>query len=453
MIPNMSELLVLQSKYDAKQKAKDNWREARLDALEYYKGRTLPYTQEFFDISLFEKVPAANINVTKRIIDRISLVYMKPPKRVYTNEEIPQLFHHKDFKLQRAERFTNLLGSLLVKPCYRENDKGEGHIEYDIITDFEPIFGDDPLRPIAFTYPIASKDSVLDDTPELYVYWDKDNTFTYDSNGTKYTDEMNPDMINPYGRLPFVECFRDGKPESSYLDTDASSDLIQTNTMINIAETNKAANIMFQSFGYIYINGSQVELDSLEVGADKISFLGADGTMNLVSPPDTVGTITNAVTTSYKMLAQNYHIDISFVEGTTAQSGVALKLRNQELQDNRVSDVIRWKEAEKELFELEKLILAVDFNRDAGELDQVDFSETEEVLSEKEQRERWTWELQTGLIDRADILMQQDPDKFQDRDAAEDYLFERSGADLAEEDEAEEPQENTLLAQLTRPVE
>ena len=35
MIPNMSELLVLQSKYDAKQKAKDNWREARLDALEY----------------------------------------------------------------------------------------------------------------------------------------------------------------------------------------------------------------------------------------------------------------------------------------------------------------------------------------------------------------------------------------------------------------------------------
>ena len=105
------------------------------------------------------------------------------------------------------------------------------------------------------------------------------------------------------------------------------------------------------------------------------------------------------------------------------------------------------------MFELEKLILAVDFNRDAGELDQVDFSETEEVLSEKEQRERWTWELQTGLIDRADILMQQDPDKFQDRDAAEDYLFERSGADLAEEDEAEEPQENTLLAQLTRPVE
>jgi hypothetical protein len=59
--------------------------------------------------------------------------------------------------------------------------------------------------------------------------------------------------------------------------------------------------------------------------------------------------------------------------------------------------------------------------------------------------------LSNGLIDKADILMQKDPDRFPDRDAAEDYLFERSGADLAEDDEEVE-EENTLLAQLTRPV-
>ena len=264
---------------------------------------------------------------------------------------------------------------------------------------------------------------------------------------------MNPDMINPYGRLPFIECFRDGKPESSYLDTDASSDLIQTNTLINVAETNKNANIMFQSFGYIYVNGSMIEKNDLEVGPDKISFLGQDGTMNLVSPPNTVESITSAVTTAYKMLAQNYHIDTNFVEGTTAQSGVALKLRNQELQDDRVSDVVKWQGLEKEIFEMEKLLMAVDMGQDAGELEQVDFQETTEVLSEKEQRERWTWELSTGLIDRADILMQQDPDRFPDRDSAEDYLFERSGADIAEEDEKpEQTPQNTLLEQLTKPV-
>lgn len=451
MIPNISELLVLQAKYTAEQKRKDRWKAARLDALEFYKGRSIPYTMDYFDYSLFEKVPAANINVTKRIIDRISLVYMKPPRRIYTKEDTPLLLHHKDFKMQRAERMTNLLDGILIKPCVRFNDKNEQQIEYDIIHDYEPIFDEDPLKPIAFTYPIATKDSVMDDTPMLHVYWDKDNTFTYDENGRIYTDEDNPDMINPYGVLPFVECWREGRPESSYMDTDASSDLIQTNTMINVAETNKNANIMFQSFGYIYVNGSQIEKDSMEVGADKISFLGIDGTMNIVTPPNTVDSITSSITTAYKMLAQNYHIDISFVEGTTAQSGVALKLRNQELQDERISDVIKWREVEKEIFELEKLMIAVDMGRDAGELEMVDFEETTEILSDKEQREKWEWELSKGLIDQADILMQKDPDRFPDRETAEDYLFERSAADLADDDEEVE-EENTLLSQLTRPV-
>ena len=451
MIPNISELLVLQAKYTAEQKRKDRWKAARLDALEFYKGRSIPYTMDYFDYSLFEKVPAANINVTKRIIDRISLVYMKPPRRIYTKEDTPLLLHHKDFKMQRAERMTNLLDGILIKPCVRFNDKNEQQIEYDIIHDYEPIFDEDPLKPIAFTYPIATKDSVMDDTPMLHVYWDKDNTFTYDENGRIYTDEDNPDMINPYGVLPFVECWREGRPESSYMDTDASSDLIQTNTMINVAETNKNANIMFQSFGYIYVNGSQIEKDSMEVGADKISFLGIDGTMNIVTPPNTVDSITSSITTAYKMLAQNYHIDISFVEGTTAQSGVALKLRNQELQDERISDVIKWREVEKEIFELEKLMIAVDMGRDAGELEMIDFEETTEILSDKEQRDKWEWELSKGLIDQADILMQKDPDRFPDRETAEDYLFERSAADLADDDEEVE-EENTLLSQLTRPV-
>ena len=447
MIRNAAELLVLNAKYDASQKRKNAWKRSRLDALEFYKGRNLPYTMDYFDKSLFDKVPAANVNVTKRIIDRISLVYMKPPKRVYSKEDTPMLFHHKDFKLQRAERMCNLLDAVLIKPCMRFNDKNEMQIEYDIIFDYEPIFGDDPLKPEAITYPIATKDTVMDDTPELWVYWDKDNTYTYDGNGKIYTDEMNPEMINPYGRLPFVECWRDGKPESSYLDTDASGDLIQTNTLINVAETNKNANIMFQSFGYIYVNGSQIEKDELDIGPDKISFLGVDGTMNLVSPPDTVGTITNAVTTSYKMLAQNYHIDINFVEGAVAQSGVALKLRNQELQDERVSDVIRWKEVEKQLFELEALMIAVDMGKDAGELEQIDFQETMEVLSDDEQRAKWDWELSKGLIDEADILMQQDPDRFEDREAANEYLQERGKAV-----EAEESPEGSLLQQLVKPV-
>ena len=79
MIPDVGELLVRQSRYDAQQNEKNQWRKARLIARDFYNGQTSGYTEEYFSTSLINKVPIANVNITKRIIDRISLVYMKPP--------------------------------------------------------------------------------------------------------------------------------------------------------------------------------------------------------------------------------------------------------------------------------------------------------------------------------------------------------------------------------------
>ena len=443
MIPNIGALLVQQSKYDAQQNAKNQWRKRRLCARDFYNGHTESYTNKYFSKKLLSKIPVANVNITKRIIDRISLVYMKPPKREYSNENFPVLLHEKDFKMQRAERMTNLLEHILMKPTWRN-----GVLDYDIIMDFEAMFGEDPLRPIGYTYPLSIKASVLDDTPELTAYWDNENTFVFDNNGKIQDDPDNPEHINPYGVLPFVECFRNGRPEYSYIDTSPAMDCIATNLEVNVSETNSNANTMFQSFGYMYVNGSQVEKDTLEVGQDKISFLGIDGTMNIVSPPNTVDALASSIEHSYKLLAQNYHLNISFVEGTTAQSGVALKLRNTELQDSRISDIIRWKGVEQKIFELESIILGVEAGINGGELLKVDYEEQEEILSAEERRAKWDWELSHGIIDVADVLMQKDADRFPDRETAQAYLDER----VAETKVEETTPNGSLLEALTKPV-
>ena len=450
MIPSMAELSVLYSKWDVRQQRKNHWKKSRYEALDYYKGITHEYVSKYFSESTLSKVPIGNVNITKRVIDRISLVYMTPPVRTYSNELTPDYFMEKDLKLQRLERMTNLLDGVLIKPTYRIKEDGSGCIEYDIIMDYEPLFDDDPLKPYAIVYPIAQKASVLDSTPEQFVYWDRENTFVFDNNGKQYTSDDNPDMVNPYGVLPFIECFRDGKPETDYLDTNASRDLIQSNLAINVAETNKNANIMFQSFGYLFVNGSGIDKDTMQIGQDKISFLGVDGSISIVSPPNAVPALDESIQSSYKMLAQNYHLPISFVEGTTAASGVALKMRNLELTDNRKSDVIRWRDIEYKLFDLERLIIAVEQGKDAGDLEDVDFSESIEVLNDKEQREKWDWELSHGLIDKADILMQQNPDL--NREEALDILFEKQDTEMEAEEEPEAP-ESALLQALQRPVE
>ena len=441
MIPNISELTVLLSRWDSNQQRKNKWKSTRYEALDYYNGRTRSYIDDYFSTSMLKKVVPGNINITKRVIDRVSLVYMVPPKRLYTNEDIPDFFVDKDQKLQRLERMTNLLDSVLVKTCWRE-----GKIEYDIIMDYEPMFfGEDSLKPDAIVYPIRLKASVLDTTPEQYAYWDNANHFIFDRNGKQYTQDDNPDMINPYGVMPFVECYRDGRPEMHYLDTDASTDLINTNLAINVAETNKNANVMFQSFGYMFVNGAGIDMDTMEIGQDKVNYLGVDGTISIVAPPNSVPALDESIKSTYKMLSQNYHLPTSFVEGTTAESGVALRLRNQELQDDRKSDVTKWRDVEHKLFDLERLLIAVEEGKDAGDLEDVDFEESTEILSNQEQREKWDWELSKGIIDEADIMVQMNPDLT--REEAQEYLDERKKVVEAPESGS------SLLEALAKPVE
>ena len=176
MIPSTAQLQVELSKVNWQDQEKKRWMKSRDMAYDFYKGRTESYTKAYFSDSLNKQIPCPNINMTKRVIDRISLVYMKAPLREYSNETTPDYYYEKDFKMQRAEKLCNLLECILLKPTWR-NDR----IEYDIIRDWEPLFyDDDPLNPSAITYPLSVRSSVMDTTAELWAYWDIDNHFIYE---------------------------------------------------------------------------------------------------------------------------------------------------------------------------------------------------------------------------------------------------------------------------------
>ena len=55
------------------------------------------------------------------------------------------------------------------------------------------------------------------------------------------------------------------------------------------------------------------------------------------------------------------------------------------------------------------------------------------------------------MIDVADILMQKDPDKFPDRETAQDYLFDRTD-EAVEEPQEQETEASTLLQALATPT-
>ena len=73
MIPNIGRMLQKQSMYYAQQNYKNQWRRARMRARDYYDGNTEGYTEEFFSDSLLSKIPMANVNITKRILQSWTL--------------------------------------------------------------------------------------------------------------------------------------------------------------------------------------------------------------------------------------------------------------------------------------------------------------------------------------------------------------------------------------------
>ena len=305
-----------------------------------------------------------------------------------------------------------------------------GGFDYQVITDFEPEFvASDPFTPVAISYPISTISSVRDTTPETWRRWDKHGWTDY-TQGEQTQQTVDGDDLD-YGVLPFVFCFRDGVPETEFLDVPPALDLIAANHAINVALTNKNANTHFQSYGKEYITGVN-EPAGIDTGQDVVTVLPDGATMGILSPPDTLSSITASVQSDYKAVAQNYGLDPSFVEGTTAESGVALRIRNQELTDNRRSDVTTWRNIETQIYEKEIAILKV--HRPGKKFPvtmSVDYSESVNVLNPQEQREQDQWDLDHGHTTEGALLLRDNPDKFTDNDKTGETALEQAEAWVA----------------------
>ena len=206
----------------AKQDAKTEWDAMRDKADDYYKGRTdkdPEYTRKFMNSQAIKEVPIDNNNVTKRIIERISLVYSVEPIRTFFNDkgkaeepstEYIEATKFKDEMMHDAEKQTNLLRLIGIKPTLRKKtlkDNATNVFDYDILVDFEPAFGKDPMIPIGVSYPLMARAEVRSNVPELWVYIDEVGYVVYNRKTNEpakaefqvYEYRKNPYRIVPIG--------------------------------------------------------------------------------------------------------------------------------------------------------------------------------------------------------------------------------------------------------------
>ena len=386
-------------------------------ALDYYSfNNTQKHIQDFFHAEFKADVPLYPQNMTKRLISRISMVYKDRANRLVENDDYYDLIKIKDFRMKNIERVHNLLGTVAVMITTRE-----GKFEYTPIIQFEPVFDPlDPLNPVGIVYPVTkpTMSTLHKDRVEEFVYWSAEQTFRFTNEGRKINDEDNPDMVNPYGVLPFV--FLQPVTMVDEFWNEGANDVVIANKQLDIAMTLLQYH-MRTAGGQMVIEGI-VDTDEIRFGPGKAVAL-ENASMNMLPNGADITSIIEGIKFQLQQVAQNHHVTFDFgLSGS--KSGVSLKIENLELMEAREDEAEKFRFIEHKMYEIERAMAEVDYGVALPDDFSVDFAEMDFPDIERE-REEWDWKFNHGIADLADYLMETDPDRFPDRPSAEEYLAER----------------------------
>ncbi len=417
--------IIGRSVFDSRQTEKNKWLNRRGQAIDFYRGDVVDLIKKSFPSS-WHLVPLYTNNMTKRVIDRISLVYTEPVIRHVDNVHYAGVTSMKDQDLLFAERMTNLLNIILIKASWRN-----GEIRYDFIDDFEIVTDEnDKNKIVSVSFPLGAPSNILGSIDDIWEMWTEDEIITF-----KNTFGADKVIIkteeNPFLTLPFV-VVKTQEGRFSLTDIEPAADLAGCNAAVNVNITDVNLNIHLRSAGQPYIIGGPVVSDNdppVEMSGDTMMSIptNPEGTtsVGILSPDDTVEGIRNNIITQYRMVAQNYHLSTAFVEGNEqATSGVALRIRNEELRDHRKQSITLWRNVENKLYNIERQIIFTNLDVTLPHEFSVDFGEKVVILTQAEVEAQNKFDLELGLITGAQILQRRDPDRFETLDEYQEFIDE-----------------------------
>ena len=362
-------------------------------------------------------VPMVGYNVTKKVIDKISLLYKKPPEYdddIYAewNAEFPDFYLAK----KTAERYKNLLHNVLLRPVI-DNNQRFVYIETDYMAHFT-----DKNKLVPFGYSIPIKHDTTNDQnpkPILWVFWSDEFYFFYDADGKVTPDEAYPAMNNPYLINPCVELVK-SYPVDEYGGMVAQS-LIDGNQTINIAMANLNLMIHHQAFDQPYVSGIDMA-DAKNMTASTRLWFAPEGTnFCLLGYSPKIMEAIEAIKFQIIVISDNYNVNINWsIEGDVA-SGVALKIRNIDLIEALEDDAFFAIAAEKKLYKVIKAQQEIHKLKEPKLKEEdisVNFYDIKFPLSIDEQIKKDDHELKHNVISLVDIMQRYDPD-LSDEDAIE----------------------------------
>ncbi len=382
-----------------------------------------------------------SVNIPKRIINDISLVYQKEAKRAFISGEDDSAKEDENYKkviagiptdiiMQEVNRLTNLLNETLVYIVPRN-----GKIEYDILTpDQVEVFQDDedPTKPVAILFFQTSVDTVHD-TAVRKIYWDVfGNHIIFDEN-----DQEVERMVNPYKDpnnsertiLPFV-IFHKNYPKCDIWERTSGDDLFSAAIQIGVLLTYLNYSLKTNSFKQSWMTGIRKKDVPASIVFDQLYPLmnpNTDGKFGTLDFTVEFEKMLNAIIGKIAMIANNWGLSLdNFKLTISAQSGFALRIKNFGLEKVVIEQKKFYRFYENELFQVTRIVNNTAFSKnkikDEGNF-VIDFADLLFPLDPEENRKQWGFDLKLGAKNILMYIMDVNPD-IKDAKSAEAFLIE-----------------------------
>ena len=396
-------------------------------ALDFYYNRNLDkHLEQWFPGSTLSQVPSFGMRIVPRFA-KSRMMVLKNLQRFINSEDASDYLNSTFMLDSKAREFSEV--AWLLGKCYFRSKYSERHkrISYDIIPHAKEYITEDG-EVFGMSYE-RGRDAKGD---RQFVFWSESVNgepglhFVFDTAGRIKPIGSNTDLINPYGIIPI----------SKVEFQSNSMDVARAALQISIAYTELALAIRF-ALGQPVVTGIDTEIPNLKAGIERLISLPEGSSLSYVSPTGSIKDMYEAIKVICNQLAQNHDLAIRWGEGGSPPSGEALRIMSIGNIESRESDIPYFREWEHSRYEIDRTLLQVHEGRNLSESYSLDFSEAQFPLSWAEEKDKYLFMLEQGIMTKKELILKFNPDM--DDAEAEIKLNE-----IREEEQPETPLLNIL---------
>lgn len=452
---------LIQSMSSQRQEQKQRFRRVT----DFYYGNYAPhYTEIFeavikdFDNTVGEAKPRKDrMNFehsffTRTVVNQMALIYRDKPKRIFIDGKGEEIIDEKKLAyyekvydwlgVQKDQTFNKMVkanGTCLYRVLFR-NGKLEGDVYtpdwFDIVQNPE-----DMTQAMGLIYELASTDSmdITQQNATKFVFWsDKELkiiwvnqqkregqvTTTYPVNNVEITPfGKNTTTDNPYKIMPFTKV-TETTPLADYFDDENANLFDNADSTLTLKKTAKGETYLYQGFDVAILTTSQKnEFDGFILSPADVVVLEkgnpqeVNDTLEYLSSSDQITSLEEVYKEDFTNNAAAFGLEAGSGNVDSNQSGVSIALSKDSQNKIINADRPKYETFEKERWEIIKSINNYHL-LDSDELEKIDedveivveFPPIEVELPTSEQIDLMQFDLDNGLIERADILRERNPD-------------------------------------------